>query len=102
MLRDADLRNADREYVKILYCAARHSEEMTAIALEQLIAKGCIVSHVEVETLVKWFMQQSSPPPRIEVIDRLVHHSVILELNVPSYRMEQAIQRGKTSPNKNQ
>ena len=23
-------------------------------------------------------------------IDRLVHHSVILELNIPSYRMEQA------------
>ena len=27
-------------------------------------------------------------------IDRLVHHSVILELNVPSYRLEQA-QRGR-------
>jgi hypothetical protein len=23
-------------------------------------------------------------------IDRLVHHSVILELNIPSYRMEEA------------
>jgi DNA replication protein DnaC len=23
-------------------------------------------------------------------IDRLVHHSIILELNIPSYRMEQA------------
>jgi len=23
-------------------------------------------------------------------IDRLVHHSVILELNIPSYRIEQA------------
>ncbi|MGC9199693.1 MAG: hypothetical protein ACP5E5_12275 [Acidobacteriaceae bacterium] len=23
-------------------------------------------------------------------IDRLVHHSVIVELNIPSYRMEQA------------
>jgi hypothetical protein len=26
-------------------------------------------------------------------IDRLVHHSVILELNVPSYRVEQAKKR---------
>jgi DNA replication protein DnaC len=26
-------------------------------------------------------------------IDRLVHHSVILELNVPSYRAEQAKKR---------
>ena len=25
--------------------------------------------------------------------DRLVHHSVILELNVPSYRAEQAMKR---------
>jgi DNA replication protein DnaC len=30
-------------------------------------------------------------------IDRLVHHSVILELNVPSYRMEQA--QNKTNKN---
>ncbi len=27
------------------------------------------------------------------VIDRLVHHSVVLELNVPSYRAEQARKR---------
>jgi len=26
-------------------------------------------------------------------IDRLVHHSVVLELNVPSYRAEQAQKR---------
>ncbi|MCU1251861.1 MAG: hypothetical protein JWQ49_4890, partial [Edaphobacter sp.] len=26
-------------------------------------------------------------------IDRLVHHSVIVELNVPSYRLEQAWMR---------
>ena len=28
-------------------------------------------------------------------IDRLVHHSVILELNVPSYRAEQAKKAGQ-------
>ena len=34
-------------------------------------------------------------------IDRLVHHSVILELNVPSYRLEKAKQpRQKSRPNK--
>jgi len=26
-------------------------------------------------------------------IDRLVHHSVIIELNIPSYRMEEAKQK---------
>ena len=33
-------------------------------------------------------------PMTTAAIDRLVHHSVILELNVPSYRLEQA-QRGQ-------
>jgi DNA replication protein DnaC len=28
----------------------------------------------------------------VAAIDRLVHHSVIVELNVPSYRLEQAKQ----------
>lgn len=34
----------------------------------------------------------SSPRPMTTAaaIDRLVHHSVILELNIPSYRLEQA------------
>ena len=31
-------------------------------------------------------------------IDRLVHHSVILELNVPSYRAEQAKKSRQTPP----
>src|SRR6056297_2024153 len=30
-------------------------------------------------------------------IDRVVHHSVILELNLPSYRMEQAEKRKNTN-----
>ena len=41
----------------------------------------------------KWesiFKDPMTPPA---AIDRLVHHSVIHELNVPSYRMEQARQR---------
>ena len=29
-------------------------------------------------------------------IDRLVHHSVILELNLPSYRLESSKKRQKT------
>jgi len=34
-------------------------------------------------------------------IDRLVHHSVILELNVPSYRLEKAkTPRGKSAASK--
>jgi len=33
-------------------------------------------------------------------IDRLVHHSVVLELNVPSYRAEQARKRKKINVKK--
>ena len=34
-------------------------------------------------------------PMTTAAIDRLVHHSVILELNVPSYRAEQAKKAGQ-------
>lgn len=32
-------------------------------------------------------------PTALAAIDRLVHHSIILELNVKSYRMQEAQQR---------
>ena len=41
----------------------------------------------------KWESIFKDPMTTAAAIDRLVHHSVILELNVPSYRLEQA-QRG--------
>ncbi len=43
----------------------------------------------------KWEAIFKDPMTTAAAIDRLVHHSVILELNVPSYRMEQA--QNKTS-----
>lgn len=42
----------------------------------------------------KWETIFKDPMTTAAAIDRLVHHSVILELNVPSYRLEQA-QRGQ-------
>jgi hypothetical protein len=69
MLHDADACSAEREYVKILYCAARQSQDFTERALEQLIAAGSIGGHVEVEQLVQWLMQRSSPPPRIGSVE---------------------------------
>jgi DNA replication protein DnaC len=41
----------------------------------------------------KWEAIFKDPMTTAAAIDRLVHHSVILELNVPSYRMEQAQQK---------
>lgn len=41
----------------------------------------------------KWEAIFKDPITTASAIDRLVHHSVILELNIPSYRMEQAKKR---------
>lgn len=41
----------------------------------------------------KWEQIFKDPMTTAAAIDRLVHHSVILELNIDSYRMEQAKQR---------
>jgi DNA replication protein DnaC len=38
----------------------------------------------------KWESIFKDPMTTAATIDRLVHHSVIVELNIPSYRMEQA------------
>ena len=45
----------------------------------------------------KWESIFKDPMTTAAAIDRLVHHSVILELDVPSYRMEQA--QNKTNKN---
>jgi DNA replication protein DnaC len=41
----------------------------------------------------QWEAIFKDPMTTAAAIDRLVHHSVILELNVPSYRVEQAKKR---------
>ena len=45
----------------------------------------------------KWESIFKDPMTTAAAIDRLVHHSVILELDVPSYRMEQAKQNNRKS-----
>jgi len=44
----------------------------------------------------KWEGIFKAPMTTAAAIDRLVHHSIILELNIPSYRMEQA-QKDRTT-----
>ena len=44
----------------------------------------------------EWERIFKDPMTTAAAIDRLVHHSVILELNLPSYRME-AAQKKKTA-----
>lgn len=47
----------------------------------------------------KWEIIFKDPMTTAAAIDRLVHHSVILELNVPSFRMEQAKTRNRKEKN---
>ena len=44
----------------------------------------------------KWEQIFKDPMTTAAAIDRLVHHSVILELNLPSYRLEQSKKRKQT------
>ena len=46
----------------------------------------------------KWEVIFKDPMTTAAAIDRLVHHSVILELNVPSYRVEQAKKERRKEP----
>jgi DNA replication protein DnaC len=45
-----------------------------------------------------WEAIFKDPMTTAAAIDRLVHHSVIIELNLPSYRAEQARKRKQTRP----
>ena len=46
----------------------------------------------------QWEQIFKDPMTTAAAIDRLVHHSVILEMNLPSYRMAAAQQRKTTTP----
>lgn len=49
----------------------------------------------------KWELIFKDPMTTAAAIDRLVHHSVILELNLPSYRLEAAKTKKEVVTNKN-
>ena len=46
-------------------------------------------------TFSKWGNIFKDPMTAAAAIDRLVHHSIILELNLSSYRTEDALRRKK-------
>ena len=48
----------------------------------------------------KWEQIFKDPMTTAAAIDRLVHHSVILELNLPSYRMATARRKGQKDKEK--
>ena len=75
-----------REEMEVLFTLLAHRYERRSI----LLTSNLIFSD--------WERIFKDPLTTAAAIDRLVHHSVILELNVPSYRMEssKAKQQGTT------
>jgi DNA replication protein DnaC len=81
MIDDFGYVKQEREEMEVLFTLLAHRYETGSL----LITSNLPFS--------KWETIFKDPMTTAAAIDRLVHHSVILELNVPSYRAEQAGKR---------
>ncbi len=81
MIDDFGYVKQNREEMEVLFTLLAHRYERCSV----LITSNLPFS--------KWEVIFKDPMTTAAAIDRLVHHSVILELNVPSYRAEQALKR---------
>ena len=81
MIDDFGYVKQNRQEMEVLFTLLAHRYERGSV----LITSNLPFS--------KWEMIFKDPMTTAAAIDRLVHHSVILELNVPSYRAEQARKR---------
>jgi DNA replication protein DnaC len=81
MIDDFGYVKQDREEMEVLFTLLAHRYERGSL----LITSNLPFS--------KWEAIFKDPMTTAAAIDRLVHHSVILELNVPSYRAEEAKKR---------
>jgi DNA replication protein DnaC len=86
ILDDIGYVQQDRQEMEVLFTLLAARYERGSVMLTSNLAFS------------KWESIFKDPMTTAAAIDRLVHHSVILELNVPSYRMEQAQKKN----NKNQ
>ena len=84
MIDDFGYVKQDRDEMEVLFTLLAHRYERGSM----LITSNLPFS--------KWEVIFKDPMTTAAAIDRLVHHSVVLELNVPSYRAEQARKRKKT------
>jgi DNA replication protein DnaC len=73
----------DRQEMEVLFTLLADRYERTSIMITSNLPFS------------KWESIFKDPMTTAAAIDRLVHHSVILELNLPSYRLEAAQKRGK-------
>jgi DNA replication protein DnaC len=70
-----------REEMEVLFTLLAHRYERHSV----LLTSNLVFS--------QWERIFKDPMTTVAAIDRLVHHSVILEMNLPSYRMEVATQK---------
>jgi DNA replication protein DnaC len=68
---------------------SREEMEVLFTLLAERYERGSVLMNSNLP-FSKWEAIFKDPMTTAAAIDRLVHHSVILELNIPSYRMEQA------------
>jgi DNA replication protein DnaC len=83
MIDDFGYVKQDRDEMELLFTLLAHRYERGSM----LITSNLPFS--------KWEVIFKDPMTTAAAIDRLVHHSVVLELNVPSYRAEEATKRKK-------
>ena len=81
MIDDFGYVKQNREEMEVLFTLLAHRYERGSVLLTSNLPFS------------KWEMIFKDPMTTAAAIDRLIHHSVILELNVPSYRAEQARKR---------
>jgi DNA replication protein DnaC len=75
----------NREEMEVLFTLLAHRYERHSV----LLTSNLVFS--------EWERIFKDPMTTAAAIDRLVHHSVILELNLPSYRMEAAQRKKKAA-----
>ena len=75
----------DREEMEVLFTLLAERYERGSVMITSNLAFS------------QWERIFKDPMTTAAVIDRLVHHSVILELNMPSYRMETAKRKKETA-----
>jgi len=73
----------DREEMEVLFTLLAERYERRSV----MITTNLVFS--------KWDQIFKDPMTTAAAVDRLVHHSVILELNLPSYRAEKALEKAK-------
>jgi DNA replication protein DnaC len=83
MIDDFGYVKQNREEMEVLFTLLAHRYERGSVLITSNLPFG------------KWDCIFKDPMTTAAAIDRLVHHSVILELNVASYRAEQAQRRKK-------